>query len=251
MKGIKNLPLISAIVLIGIAAFGFFTIIRGISNSEEVMVAAATLEAYTYISQDDLETKEVPQAAVSDDVLTRAEYEELFFDEEGRDLGTVLTYPFLEGQWIVEGGLSKDPQNTFAVVLPDERVAAVTASATGAGLGTIRPGDVVTVSREGSSQESGTVIEYSKVLCITTKANGCTDVLPGGSGSPGSSGGAGEGSYYILLAVPADLAPRISGSSVALTQDPFCRVGPEGQFIGDDCDPPSDRDASSGASIFG
>lgn len=251
MKSIKNLPLVAAIVLIGIAAFGFFSIIRGITSNEEVMVAASTLEAYTFVSQEDLETKEVPQSAVSDDVLTREEYENLFFDEEGKDLGTVLTYPFLEGQWIVEGGLSKDPENTFAVVLPDERVAAVTASATGAGLGTIRPGDVVTVSREGTSGDGGIVIEYAKVLCLTTKANGCTNVLPGSRGTSETSEGAGEGSYYILLAVPADLAPSISGASVALTQDPFCRVGPEGQFIGDDCDPPTDRDASSGASLFG
>lgn len=251
MKNIRNLPLIAAIILIGIAAFGFFSIIRGITNNEEVMVAAATLEAYTFINQDDLATEEVPESAIQDNMLTRAEYEELFFDEEGRDQGTVITYPFLEGQWIVEGGLSKDPENTFAVVLPDERVAAVTASATGAGLGTIRPGDVVTATKEDSGGDRGVIVEYAKVLCITTKANGCTDVLPGSRGAAESSEEANEGSFYILLAVPTDFAPAISGSAVALTQDPFCRVGPEGQFIGDQCQPPDDREASSEISVFG
>lgn len=251
MKNVKNLPLFAALVLIGVAAFGFFSIIRGITNNEEVMVAASTLEAYTFVNQDDLESTEVPQAAVSDDMITRSEYEELFFDEEGRDLGTVITYPFLEGQWLVEGGLSKNPENTFAVVLPDERVAAVTASATGAGLGTIRPGDVVTATKEDSGGERGVVVDYSKVLCITTRANGCTDVLPGSRGQSETSQEASEGSFYILLAVPKDFAPQISGSAVALTQDPFCRVGPEGQFIGDDCDPPDDREASSGIGLFG
>jgi hypothetical protein len=252
MKRIKNLPLLIALVLIGVAGFGFFSIIQSLRNDVTILVAKDNLAAYTYVEKGkDFNTLDVPEAVVTADMLTEEEYNSLFVDENGDDRGTVLTYPFLRDQWIIEQGLSKEPENTFAVVLPDERVASVTTNVTGAGLGTIKPGDVVTVSGSDSGfGDSFPAVDFAKVLCITTQPDGCSNVLPSDGAETNQDSAVSqtsqEGPFFLLLAVPKNVASSVSGKEVALTQDPFCRVGPKGMFIGDNCDAKSSgRDAAS------
>lgn len=250
MKRIKNLPLVISIVLIGVAGFGFFSIIQGLRNDVTILVAKDNMSAFTYVYKSDFNTLDVPEAVITPQMLTEAEYDDLYVKDETGDDGTVLTYPFLKEQWIIEAGISKDPEGTFAVVLPDERVASVTTSVTGAGLGTINSGDVVTVSSADDGYGTSFAdVEYAKVLCITTQSNGCAKVLPSGTDvkddSPISSSGQ-EGPFFLLLAVPRAVAAGISGKEVALTQDPFCRVGAKGQFIGSKCDAKqTNRDAAA------
>jgi hypothetical protein len=252
-RRVKNIPLIIAVILIIAAGVGFYTILQNSTNSVRIAVAKEDLAAYTFVDEGSFDFKAVPKGAVTDNVLTQADYEALY-KSDGEDKGTTLTYPFLQGQWILEEGLSTEPEQSFAVVRPDERVIAATTTDVGAALFTIRAGDVVDVASSGGSLGGA---NFVKVICISTTSN-CQNVLPaaegvsGGSSSvPGSGGG--SGGVQLLLAVPASSASSIAGQSISLTLNPFCGVDRQGYFTSRTtadstrraCDFPSGRDASA------
>lgn len=238
MKRIKSLPLVISIVLIGIAGFGFFSIIQGLRNDVTILVAKDNLSANTYVNSQDFDTLDIPEVVLTPDMLTEKEYNEKYLDSDtGEDKGAVLTYPFLKNQWIIQEGISDDSRSTFAVLLPDERAVSVTASSAGAMNGAIRSGDVVQVSPTDSGYgESFQSVDYAKVLCITTESNGCSSLVS--TEAPDSSpvdAGQDGGPFSIILAVPRSVSAEVSGKEVALSLDTFCFVGPRGMFTGAEC----------------
>lgn len=256
-KRVKTVPLIIAVVLIGIAGIGFYRAIVGVQNLKPVLVAPEDLAAYTFVTKEDLKVVDVPEASITPEDLTVEEYDERYV-VDGEDRGTVLTDSVLADQRIDERQVAEDPEKSFAVVLPDERVVAANTTMTGGALGTIRAGDIVDISTDSGTvgTESGGSSSFAKVICIATDPSQCESVLPPGvrlETSQESDNVSGDDSdVTLLLAVAEGDASAIAGRSVTLSLNPFCRVDRNGFFIStrtDEqaaCTPPSSRLASQG-----
>jgi len=254
----KRTPKISLIVgsiLILLAGVFAYQLLVAAQNNVDIVVPAKDLAAYSFIDSGDLTTLGVPQGSVTDNDLTASEFEDQFNGE------AVITSPILQDQRIDKRSIASGDNASFAVVLPDERVVAVNSTVSGAAVGTIQAGDVVDVTTTGSGLSSAaTASGYDKVLCIGTQPSDCQGILPPGvklnvdSESDNESAAAGDSPVTVLLAVPANDASLISGQSVNLSLNPFCRVDAEGYFYsprkdsGLDfrCKAPSDRLAARG-----
>lgn len=256
-KRSKIVPVIIGLVLIAIAGIGFYRAYIGVQNLDNVMVAPEDMAAFTFVTKEDLEIKAVPESSITSDDLTEDEYDTNYVTD-GVDEGTVLTDSILAGQRIDERQVAENAEQSFAVVLPDERVVAANTTVAGAALGTIRAGDVVDVSSGSGTvgTTGGGSSDYAKVICIATAASQCESVLPpgvrlgsGDSGGSSSDIGSDEAGVIVLLAVDAPDAISIAGQSVTLSLNPFCRVDRSGYFVStregaDGCSPPSERMAS-------
>ena len=251
----SKLPLIVGVVFIVAAGIAIFGILKGVQDSVTVMTATQNLPAYSFVDSSDLEATAVPQASVTPNDLTEDEFVDQY-DSEIAILG-----PVLAGQRIDKRYIPEAKNASFAVVLPDERVVAATSTVAGAAVGTIQAGDVVDVNSESSGiSSSAATSSFAKVLCIATQPSGCQGVLPPGvkinadDSDSGSSRSTSDSPVIVLLAVPQEDAAGISGQSVTLALDPFCRVDNSGYFFspreadGEDflCKAPSDRLASRG-----
>lgn len=228
-----NLPLIIAIFLIAVAGFGFYSAFRKAQDSVAVMVASNDLPPFIAIQEGGIEPVEVPRGSVTEDDIEQSEYEALV-EERGGSLIPVIIV--LKGQRLNEKAIAEDPQSSFSIVLPDERVVAVTASVPGAVLGAIQPGAVVDVQTAGRGSDVAAA-SFAKVLCVAADAKQCEGVLPagqqltvGGEESGVSSSNSG-GPIKILLVVAADEANKIAGQNVTVSLNTFCRVDPKGYFV--------------------
>jgi len=244
----SKFPLIIGVVFILLAAVGAWWAISQAQNNGEVMVAKSNISAYSFVSDAELEALSVPLSSITGDDLTKKEFEDM-------NSKAVISNPVLSGQRIDKRYVLSAENASFAAVLPDERIVAANSSVTGAAIGTIQAGDVVDVTVDGGALSS----PFSKVLCIATEPSGCSAILPAGvdinaddSGDSGSSS-SGDQSVLLLLAVPTDEASAISGQSVTLALNPFCRVDNNGYFFSPRaaaageafvCEPPDNRDAS-------
>lgn len=224
MKRTRNsrLPTIIVAILIIVVGIGFYQAVVLAKNEVNVVTAAHDLPAYSFVSDPELEFKPVPRGSVGDTDLTEEEYRERYGDN-----GMVLTAQVLAGQRIDEREVATGPQESFSVVLPDERVVAATTTLAGAAVGTIQAGDVVDVSTDGGL-DGGADVQFSKVICIANSAAGCRGVLPPGVDL--SATGTSEG-ISLLLAVPSEAADSIAGKQVTLALNPFCRVDRTGHFL--------------------
>ena len=238
------LPTVIGIVLmlgVGIAiAFAY----QQARNTDNVMAAATDLAAFSFVDKEDLEVLAVPKASITDNDLTESEYDELYGDG-----GMVLTGLSLQGQRIDTREVASGPQESFSVVLSDERVVAATTTLSGAAVGTIQAGDVVDIASEGGSLDGGVLSDYAKVICIASTAAGCSGVLPPGVDLT-AAGDEDTGEINLLLAVEGQSANSISGQQVSLSLNPFCRVDRSGYFYsprgseGASCDAPNSREAA-------
>lgn len=231
MKRIKNLPLLVAIVLIGVAGVGFYSIIQSVRNDVKVLTAKTALAAYTPVSKASFEVIEVPQAAIegNSNILTEENFDKLFPTGVAR-----VIYPFVQGQWILASGLAADDGTTLAAVLPGERVVGATSTYPGASLGAIKAGDVVNVT---AGSEGGSA-QNAKVLCITTVPSSCSNIVdpsaalvtPTASSSQASTA-SDAGGIFLLLAVAETDADAIAGTQVSLVLNPFCRIDKSGYLV--------------------
>lgn len=218
----SKLPAIIVAVLILIVGIGFYQVVVLAKNETNVVTAAHDLPAYSFVSDPELEFTPVPKGSITENDLTEEEYRELYGDG-----GMVLTAQVLAGQRIDKREVAEGPQESFSVVLPDERVVAATTTLTGAAVGTIQAGNVVDVSTEGGL-DGGIGVEFAKVICIANSATDCQGVLPPGVDL--SASGSSEG-ISLLLAVPREAADEVSGKQVTLALNPFCRVDRTGHFV--------------------
>lgn len=242
---ISKVPLILGIIFVILAGIGAFLAISRAQNNGEIMVASEDIAAYSFVGPDQLKAQSVPKSSITGDDLTKAEFEDI-------NSKAVITGPFLAGQRIDQRYIVAGDGASFAGVLPDERVVAASASVTGAAVGTIQAGDVVDINVDGGTS----LVDFAKVLCIATEPSGCRALLPGGVklsvNDSSQEQGASQGeSVLLLFAVPADLASEVSGKSVTLSLNPFCRVDTKGFFYspqaqeGFRCQAPGGRDASN------
>jgi hypothetical protein len=220
----NRLPIIVASILILVVGIGFYQAVVVAKDEQGVVVAKQDLAAYSFVDQAQIEFMPVPRGSIREEDVTEDEYNELYGDE-----GMVLTAQVLAGQRVDEREVASGPQQSFSVVLPDERVVAASTTATGAAVGTVQAGDVVDVSSEGGLEGTGPLIEFAKVICIASTPSGCQGVLPPGV-DLSVSGGSEEGSISLLLAVPRESATTIAGQNVTLALNPFCRVDRTGHF---------------------
>lgn len=249
----SKLPLILGTVFLLAGGIAIFGLLKGISDSVNVMTAAKDLPAYSFVKSGDLEVTSVPSGSVTESDLTEEEFKDKYKEE------LVILGPVLKGQRIDQRIVPDGDASSFAVVLPDERVVAATSTVAGAAVGTVQAGDVVDVlvgSNDGSSLASGS---FAKVLCIGTNPSDCRGILPPGvkinadDTDSGSTRASSDAPVLVLLAVAEENA-SVAGQSVTLALNPFCRVDKNGYFYspredqGDDflCQAPSDRLAARG-----
>jgi hypothetical protein len=247
-----SLPLIASIALIAIAGVGYYLAFAKAQNSVSIAVANKTLQPFMAAASGDIVKAEVPKGSLGTNDLTWADYESKYANA---NLQVLPSLTILEGQRIDQRELSTGDQISFGIVLPDERVIAVTSSVAGADLGVVQPGAVVDVTATGgSSGTDGVVSPYVKVLCISASDTGCRGVLGagqqlsiGGSKSSTSTSSSG-GPVKILLAVPASDAIKFAGTSVSLSLNTFCSVDQSGHFVSlrtdHPCQAPAGREAS-------
>lgn len=255
MKIFRNLPVLIASGLIIVAGIVFYLTLVGVQQLVPVMSAKEDLGAYSIVRQNQLSTLQLPKKAVDAQpwLLTEDEYQKLYLDE---DRPLVTTSRIFKGEAIDSNRVARVPQRSFAVVLPDERVVAASTTLAGSIIGAIQPGDVVDVT---SSGDAGTSVSAAKVLCITTKPNGCRGVLPA-SIEPSTSSGAGaiggtstgndKANVSLILAVPAADAASIAGNPVTLNLNTYCGFNERGLFTNNrsdfKCQAPGDRLAAKG-----
>jgi hypothetical protein len=254
-----NPPLIIAIVLIAVAGIGFFTALTNEQNRVNVMVAKTTLHPFIAIQSSDIGVSAVSRSSLTPDDLTQADYKSLYTDFKDasgkaapRDL--IPTFTILNGQRIDKAALVDParPQQSFSIVLPDERVVAASSSVSGADLGVVQPGAVVDVQTAGSGSDQ-VISSFAKVLCISSDPNGCTGVLGGGQKPTlgkvkAGLGSSSTGAVQILLALSQGDASQIAGQQVSLSLNTYCSVDQFGFFVsvqtGLRCQAPAGRMAS-------
>lgn len=224
----SKLPLIAGAALFVIALVGFFSAYVSARSEAKIVVAAKPLPAFQQVSEGDIVFQGVPKSSITEGDITEEEFNERY----GKDRLFVPTSYILQGERVQEGNAAKDPKASFAIVSPDERVVAVTASISGAAVGTIHAGDIVDVTQSGSATGGGASANFAKVLCISDRADGCKDVIAPGvsvSASTESTGNDDE-PVNVLLAVADEDAPALAGQAVALALNPFCEVNETGAF---------------------
>jgi len=222
-KSSSKSPAVIAGILIIVISIGFYQAVVAAKAEKNVVTAKTDLPAYSFVSDADLEFTPVPKGSITENDITEDEYHELYGEN-----GLVLTERVLAGQRIDKREVAEGPQESFSVVLPDERVVAATTTLEGAAVGTIQAGDVVDVSSEGGDMSGGGLVEFAKVICIANTPSGCAGVLPPGVDL--SASGSGE-NVIVLLAVPRDSAEAVSGRQVSMALNPFCRVDRSGYFV--------------------
>lgn len=227
----KKLPLIIGIGICAVAAIAFFFAYVNVRNESKIMVAKDNLAAFTYVTADDVEAVGVPKASITDNDLTEDEWKEDYNEK------FTITRPFLANQRIDQRNIPSDEETSFGVVLPDERVIAVTSTVAGISGGLITAGDVVDVQISSSSATGGnntTASEFAKVLCVAASADDCQGVIPDGVNVPSdeeNSGTNSDGNMMVVLAAEEGEAASIAGQAVNLALNPFCQVGSDGYFI--------------------
>lgn len=220
----KTLPLIAGILLCLVAAVAFFLAFTNSRSQSNIMVAKDNISAFSYVDSSNVEASAVADSSITDNDLT---------EEEFQDLGEkfAVTDSFLAGQRIDSRAIAEET-SSFGVVLPDERVVAVTSTLAGISGGLIKAGDIVDVQSGGSSSDGAgdTVSGFAKVLCVALDPNECQGVIPDGVSVPRGDQQTGE-QILVILATQQDEAGLISGKEVTLSLNPFCRVDSRGYFI--------------------
>lgn len=259
MKIFRNIPVLIAAGLILVAGIVFYVTLVGVQQLVPVMTANEDISAYSIVREEQLKTIQLPKKAVDSQpwLLTQDEYQSNYLDKKR---ALVTTAKIFKGETIDANRVARSPQQSFAVVLPDERVVSASTTLAGSIVGAIQSGDVVDVSSSGNSAASVTA---AKVLCITSKPDGCQGVLPS-SIEPSTSGGSGTSSgaaatrdqanVSLILAVPAADAPAIAGSVVTLNLNTFCSFNERGLFTNKrsdfKCQVPGDRLAAKGVAAL-
>ena len=253
----SKFPLVAGVLLLVVVVAGFFMAYQSVKDEGTVVVAAKDLPAFRPVTDGDIEYRKVPRASITEHDLTQTEYEEQY----GTDTPFVPTAQVLAGNRIDDRNAAKNPKASFAIISPDERVVAVTATLSGAAVGTIRAGNIVDVTQAGSSASGGgAAANFAKVICISDKVDGCKNVIaPGLSVSAETKEGNREEPVNVLLAVADEDAPALAGQAVALALNPFCEVGEDGMFreragspVPCQIDPDEmDRDAATGVQAAG
>jgi Flp pilus assembly protein CpaB len=256
----RFVPIVAGLLIL-LAGIGFYVAVHKATHPEAVMEASSDIAAYTSVQSSQLKAVDVPEASVTSEDLTQAEYQSKY--AKGKK-ALITTMEVLQGDVVDKRVIASGAQSSFDIVSPDERVIAVTSTPAGAAIGTISAGDVVDVSTNsagGSSGGAGTT--FAKVICISTSIIGCQGVLPPGvSLSVTSSGSSGPGStspVYVLLSVAAQDATALAGQQVNLALNPFCVVGSTATGVRPDqfvsarpndsaqrCQAPANRDATTG-----
>lgn len=247
------LPAIVGIALMFIALVAFFMATSAFQQKTSIMVAGSDLAPFVR-ADSSLQAVAVPKASVTSNDLTQSDYRKDYAD---KNIPVIPVIQFLKGQRLDKNAIAVNAQASFASVLPDERVISVSATLTGSVLGTPGPGDVVDVEAVGSASDGSSISsQFDKVLCVTDKATGCKNVVPASAvtSSTKTSGGLGSGgtaSLFMLLAVPTADALQLAGQQVAVSLNPFCKVGPAGRFYSvqqsQPCSAPQGRIASTPA----
>lgn len=248
-----NLPLIISVVLILVAGVGYYKAFTGAQDLVDVVVAGTDLPPFIAVQEAQLSHVNLSSSSVRPGDMTWQYYKEHY--GSAADASQIIpVYTVVAGQVLDINVLAKSPQESFSIVLPDERVVAVTSSIAGAALGTIQPGDVVDAQTSGSGGAS-IVAAFAKVLCIATSSSGCRGVLPAGqdviAGVKDTSYASNGGPIKLLLVVAATDANELAGKDVALSLNTQCGIDQYGYFTqaraSYPCAAPSDRDASQGA----
>ncbi len=255
MRSAKNLPIIIAAILIVVAGVIFFMAIIGVQQLVPVMVPKSDTGAYAILRPSDLTTVDVPKKAVEDQpgILTEDEYNKQY-NQQGNKKTLITTARLFKDEPISQNRIAATASQSYAAVLPDERVVSVTTTMPGSVLGTIQPGDVVDVSGSGSSDSTST--SDAKVLCISSKSDGCASVLPpsvevtaSAESSSASSSQNGAQSVYLILAVPTADAGSLAGGSVVLSLNTYCAFDASGKFIDARENQPCDLENSDSAGL--
>lgn len=249
-----NLPLIIAVVLILVAGIGYYRAFIGAQDTVDVVAAATDLPPFIAVQQNQLGHVSLSHSSVRPGDMTWAYYNAHYGSKAGSARQQIIpVYAVVAGQVLDINVLAKSPQESFSIVLPDERVVAVTSSLAGSALGTIQPGDVVD-AQTSNNGGSSVAASFAKVLCISTSATGCRGVLPAGenvvSGIKSSNTSSG-GPINILLVVAASDANQLAGQDVSLSLNTQCGIDQYGYFTqaraSYPCVAPQGRDASQGA----
>jgi Flp pilus assembly protein CpaB len=219
----KTAPLIVGIILCVVAAVAFFLALTRVRDESNIIVAKENIAAFSYVDQSNSEPVGVPKSSITENDITEKEFNDL-------ENKFATSTSFLAGQRIDKRSIVKG-ESSFGVVLPDERVVAVTSTVSGIGGGLIKPGDIVDVQIGGGSASGGnqTVSEFSKVLCVALDPNECQDVVPDGVKVPTSQTNSEQ--IMVVLATPENDAASIAGQEVTLSLNPFCRVDARGYFF--------------------
>jgi len=256
-----NLPLVIAIFLIAVAGVGFYSAYKKEQDQVTIMAAGSkVLVPYIAVQANQLSPVAVSKSSyISGQDLLQSDYNKLY----GSNCATtcqlmIPAVPILPGQRVDVNALvgqgkanPTQAEQSFSIVLPDERVVAVSATVSGAILGVVLPGDVVDVQAAGNGSAQF-VSTFAKVLCVSTSASGCKGVLAAGEspsvGNASITNGPSGGPVQILLAVAQGDADQIAGQQVTLSKNTYCAVDPFGFFVSVQsqlrCNPPADRMAS-------
>jgi hypothetical protein len=256
MRSRVNITLIIAILMIAIAGIGFFSAFKKVKDEVNVMVAKEQLAPFIAAPKGSVVPLGVPRASVRDTDLTEAEYKEIYAayiknpdDPTARLL--IPTMVILQGQRIDERALASEAVRSFTPVLADERVIAVTATASGAVFGLSDPGSLVDITLQtgvGSTQSSAPVSTFAKVICVSSKVSDCQGVIPVEVPVGESKERSREADVKLLLAVAEEDALIFSGKKVDMSLNTLCRFDEYGYFRSRrqdlKCAVPADRDAS-------
>lgn len=227
----SRLILLASVLLLVVALYGFYAAFVSVQNKEAVVVATKDLPAFKAVEKGDIQYKDVPKSSITSDEITKVEYEDQYVKTK---MAFVPTAQVLKGQRLDQRDAAKDPKASFAIVSPDERVVAVTASLSGAAVGTIHSGDIVDVTQAGNSNGTGASASFAKVICISDKSDGCKNVIAPGisvSGDSSSNDLSDDAAVNVLLAVADEDATSLAGQTVALALNPFCSVDENGMFV--------------------
>lgn len=228
----NKIIIIFAGALILLAAVGYLAAFKKAQDQVSVMVASKNLPAFIVVQESDLTVAQIPAGALSPNDLSEADYQA---DYVAKKVPLIPTMPVLVDAQLDKRAIADKPQASFGIVLPDERVIAVTSSVSGAALGVIQPGNIVDVHTAGSGSGDAFVSSFAKVLCISPDPNGCKGVLASGQsstiGGDGNSKLANDGGpVKVLLVVDEGDAAQLAGEEVSLSLNTFCAVSPEGYF---------------------
>jgi len=249
-KNLKlNLTAVGAAVMIVVAGILVVAFLSAASKTTAVMTASADLSPYLSARSGQLAVTNVPAKSVTSDDLTQAEYQSEYV---AQNLSVVPLLTILSGQRIDKRAVALVPEQSFAVVLPDEAVVAVNSSLSGALNGGIKAGDIVDVILNSNSGGSGAAPEsnFAKVLCVGTTLADCAGVTPTAAKftkTKVTDSTATSGPIKVLLAMNKDDAPQFAGQPVAFSLNPLCAFDANGFFVSTRpgkamaCTPPATR----------
>lgn len=222
----KTFPLIIGVIICAIAAIAFFFAFVGVKNETNIMTAKENLPSFTNVTSAELEVTPVSQSSVTDTDLTEDEFKDEYNGE------FAITSSFLAGQRIDTRRIPEDSNASFGIVLPDERVVAVTSSLAGVAGALVTAGDVVDTQITDQGGGGNTIASTGdKVLCIAVTASDCQNVIPDGVSIPeDDSQSSGQEDVIVILAVPEGDAGTLAGQPVNLALNPFCTVDTSGYF---------------------